>query len=107
MFALAFDLTVDLARQHHPSSRATNAYADIRRTLEARGFRWTQGSLYILDQEDMSILFQAIQDLIALGWFPRCVRDIRAFRVEQWSNFTAVVQAGGRTPPTSGNSSPP
>lgn len=94
MFALAFDLTVDLARQHHPSGVATNAYSDIRKTLEHRGFQWTQGSLYILDKEDLSILFQAIQDLIALGWFPRCVRDIRAFRVEQWSDFTSVVQAG-------------
>lgn len=96
MFALAFDLTVSLAAQHHPSGRATNAYADIRKALEARGFQWTQGSLYILDNEDMSILFQAIQDLIALQWFPQCVRDIRAFRVEQWSNFTGVVTGGQR-----------
>jgi len=23
-----------------------------------------------------------------LSWFPPSVRDVRAFRVEQWSNFT-------------------
>jgi len=92
MYALAFDLTVADARTHHPRHNAPAAYKDIYNTLTARGFRWTQGSLYILDNEDMAILFQAIQDLIALGWFPRCVRDIRAFRVEQWSDFTAFVE---------------
>jgi virulence-associated protein VapD len=25
-------------------------------------------------------------------WFPKSVRDIRAFRIEQWSDFTAVVK---------------
>ena len=30
--------------------------------------------------------------LKALPWFPACVRDIRAFRVEQWSDFTAFIK---------------
>ena len=42
--------------------------------------------------EDMSILFRAIYDLMQLPWFPLSVRDIRAFRVEQWSDFTATVK---------------
>jgi virulence-associated protein VapD len=29
---------------------------------------------------------------MALPWFPRCVRDIRAFRVEQWSGFTDFMK---------------
>ncbi|HEY0476915.1 MAG TPA: hypothetical protein VGD37_05295 [Kofleriaceae bacterium] len=40
----------------------------------------------------MSILFRAIQALTQLAWFPPSVRDIRAFRVEQWSDFTATVK---------------
>jgi virulence-associated protein VapD len=40
----------------------------------------------------MSILFRAIQALMQLAWFPPSVRDIRAFRVEQWSDFTATVK---------------
>jgi virulence-associated protein VapD len=38
------------------------------------------------------LLFLAIQSLRARAWFPKSVRDIRAFRVEQWSDFTAVVK---------------
>ncbi len=92
MFAIAFDLVVAEAAIHHPSGDATRAYSDIRATLAVFGFERVQGSLYTVKNEDMSILFQAIQALIALPWFPPTVRDIRAFRVDQWSDFTAMVK---------------
>ena|SRR5580658_9736088 len=97
MYALAFDLDVAQVRAHRPG-HVSGAYQEIRDLLvNGHGFRWTQGSLYILDNDDMSVLFRAIQALTALPWFPPGVRDIRAFRVEQWSDFTATVkgQAGG------------
>jgi virulence-associated protein VapD len=31
--------------------------------------------------------------LKALTWFPASVRDIRAFKVEHWSDFTALVKS--------------
>jgi virulence-associated protein VapD len=96
VFAVAFDLVVAEAKRHHPSGKASNAYADIRNTLTAQGFQWTQGSLYVLEKEDMAILFNAIQSLIKLSWFPLSVRDIRAFRVEQWSDFTPIVKAAAK-----------
>jgi virulence-associated protein VapD len=37
-------------------------------------------------------VFVAIQELKNLPWFPASVRDIRAFRIEQWSDFTPVVK---------------
>jgi virulence-associated protein VapD len=92
VYALAFDLVVAEAQRRHPVG-ATRAYYDIRDVLtEQFGFEWTQGSLYVLRNEDMSILFRAIQALMQLAWFPPSVRDIRAFRVEQWSDFTATVK---------------
>jgi virulence-associated protein VapD len=30
--------------------------------------------------------------LKSLPWLPASVRDIRAFRVEQWSDFTAIMK---------------
>jgi len=41
----------------------------------------------------MASLFLAIQALKACTWFPKSVRDIRAFRIEQWSDFTTVVKS--------------
>ncbi|MCW5830776.1 MAG: virulence factor [Deltaproteobacteria bacterium] len=100
MYALAFDLEMAELRRHW-QGHVSGAYLEIKNVLIDHGFQWAQGSLYILDQEDMSVLFRAIQALIALPWFPPSVRDIRAFRVEQWSDFTATVK-GASAPPRSG-----
>jgi virulence-associated protein VapD len=43
--------------------------------------------------EDLATLFSAIQALRAQPWLPKSVRNIRAFRIEQWTDFTAVVKA--------------
>jgi virulence-associated protein VapD len=91
MFAVAFDLVVADTEKHHPKG-VTQAYTDIAAALGDYGFRRVQGSLYVSDSEDMSKLFQAIYNLKAKPWFPKSVRDIRAFRIEQWSDFTGVVK---------------
>lgn len=93
MYAVAFDLEVAKAKANHPSGNATMAYTDIRTVLVAHGFEWRQGSLYTSEDEDMASLFRAIMALKALPWFPPSVRDIRAFRVEQWSDFTSIVKS--------------
>lgn len=41
----------------------------------------------------MANLFLAIQSLKVTGWFAASVRDLRAFRIEQWSDFTPIVKA--------------
>ncbi|RVU17425.1 virulence factor [Methylobacterium oryzihabitans] len=92
MFAIAFDLVVAEVQKHHPKG-ISQACNDIRATLAAFGFDWTQGSLYVARDEDMAKLFSAVMALKALPWLPPSVRDIRAFRVEQWSDFTALVKA--------------
>lgn len=51
-----------------------------------------QGSVYVCESEDMANLFAAINAVKALTWFPPSVRDIRAFRIEQWSEFTATMK---------------
>jgi virulence-associated protein VapD len=91
MYAIAFDLIVAETQQHHPKG-VSQAYAEIGATLAQYGFERVQGSLYVTEDENMAKLFVAIQSLRALSWFPPSVRDIRAFRIEQWSDFTSVVK---------------
>ena len=91
MFAIAFDSVVADTEEHHPKG-VTQAYADIGSTLGNFGFERIQGSVYVSESEDLAQLFRAIDALKALRWFPRCVRDIRAFRIEQWSDFTAFIK---------------
>lgn len=92
MYAVAFDLVVADTQQHHPKGVA-QAYTEIGAVLADFGFRRVQGSLYVTDQEDMANLFLAVQALKSRSWFPKSVRDIRAFRIEQWSDFTPVVKS--------------
>jgi virulence-associated protein VapD len=95
MFAIAFDLTVAKVRQHHPKG-TSQAYREIGRELRAMGFERTQGSVYLTDRNDLANLFNAILALKGLPWFPNCVRDVRGFRVEEWSDFTPTVTEGAR-----------
>jgi virulence-associated protein VapD len=96
MYAVAFDLTVVDTEKHHPKG-VSQAYTEIGAILGEHGFRRVQGSLYVTDDEDMANLFLAIQALRTRTWFPKSVRDIRAFRVEQSSDFTSLVKAAGDT----------
>jgi virulence-associated protein VapD len=92
MFAIAFDLVVAETQLRRPKGVA-QAYFDIRDALSEHEFDWVQGSLYVSKNEDMAKLFAAIMALKALPWFAQSVRDIRAFRVEQWSDFTQLMKA--------------
>jgi len=91
MFPIAFDLVVADTAQHHPKG-VSQAYADIGSTLAGYGFERVQGSLYTTPSEDLANLFGAIMALRTLPWLLASVRDIRAFRVEQWSDFTNLVK---------------
>ena len=92
MFAIAFDLVVVDTQANHPKS-VSQAYYDIGSELSKFGFERIQGSLYTNEDEDMAKLFQAIQSLKSLPWFGSSVRDLRAFKIEQWSDFTEIVKS--------------
>lgn len=92
MFAIGFDLTVADTAASHPKG-VSQAYADIAATLSGFGFNRVQGSLYITSSDDLANLFAAIMALKKLPWLAASVRDIRAFKVEHWSDFTRLVKS--------------
>lgn len=92
MFAIAFDLVVANTEASHPKG-VSQAYADIGATLNGFAFTRVQGSLYLTQKDDLANLFSAILALKALPWFAESVRDIRAFKVEHWSDFTQLVKS--------------
>jgi virulence-associated protein VapD len=91
MFAITFDMVVADIREHYPKG-ISNAYTEIARTVAPYGFERVQGSVYLGTSDDITKLFDAINALKALAWFPRCARDVRGFRVENWSDFTASIK---------------
>ena len=91
MFAIAFDLVVADTAVAHPKG-VSQAYADIGATLAGFGFERVQGSLYTTPHDDLANLFRAVIALKALPWLSASLRDLRAFRIEQWSEFTQVIK---------------
>jgi len=93
MYAIAFDLKIDDLKKAYgePYNRA---YDEIRQEMESLGFSWTQGSLYINNSntDNLAQVYKAINKLSKISWFKDSVRDIRAFKVEDWSDFTEIVK---------------
>ena len=91
MLAISFDMKVaDLERYYGKSY--TSAYYKIRRSLESDNFYWLQGSTYAVQSDDLMALFIAIQHLKEFDWFCKSIRDIRGFRMENWSDFTSYFK---------------
>lgn len=93
MYAIAFDLKIDVLKKAY-GDPYNGAYDEIRRELGTLGFDWTQGSVYInsSEKDTLTTVYKAINRLSKIAWFQQSVRDIRAFKVEDWSDFTDVVK---------------
>lgn len=94
MYAIAFDLKVEDLKKNYgePYNRA---YDEVRQELEKLGFEWTQGSVYMSKDtaNTLTTVYKAINMLSKIQWFKDSVRDIRAFKVEDWSDFTEIVKS--------------
>lgn len=44
------------------------------------------------DENNLTAVYKAINLLSQIDWFKKSVRDIRAFKVEDWSDFTEIVR---------------
>ena len=95
MFGIAFDLVVDHANALHLQGQRA-AYTDIGRILRRHGFRRVQGSVYVSDHGDLARLTAAMFDLKAEPWFVGSVADIRAFRIEHFSDFTSFMAGSSK-----------
>jgi len=91
MFAIAFDMTVADMVRHHPKG-VPQAYRDIAKALGPFGFEDPRECLPDEENEDLGNLVSAVMSLRRLPWLPACVRDIRGFKVENWSDFKPVMR---------------
>ncbi|WP_417265314.1 virulence protein [Brumimicrobium sp.] len=91
MFAISFDMLISDLKTHY-GEVYNNAYYEIATVLEKFGFYRGQGSVYLSTNNDMANLLRAVNALKNIDWFKSSVRDIRAFRIEDWSDFTSFIK---------------
>jgi len=97
MYAVAFDLDTETLSQTYGSPSYNNAYADIRKFLQSKGFDWQQGSVYFGDPEKVDAVkcVLAVQELSkTFAWFAASVRDIRMLRIEENNDLKPAVELG-------------
>lgn len=91
MFALSFDISVSDLKENY-GEPYNKAYYDVKNLLKKDGFEWIQGSTYLTYSNDLSNVVRAILHLKNIDWFKKSVRDIRGYRVEDWSDFTQLIK---------------
>lgn len=94
MYAISFDMNVETLRTTY-NQIYNNAYYEIQNILKCYGFERIQGSVYINTSptpNNLSLVYQAIEQLKNINWFKLSVTDIRVFRMEDWSDFTQIVK---------------
>ena len=91
MFAIAFHMVVADLKAYY-GEPYNNAYYEIANVLMKYDYYNIQGSVYVSENRDMANLVRALNALKRIEWFKNSVRDIRAFRMEDWSNFTSLIK---------------
>lgn len=91
MYAIAFDMRIAELVDNY-GEPYNNAYYEIKQVLGDFDFVNLLGNVYLTSNTSMPNLYNAIRALSNIEWFRDSVRDIRAFKVEDWSDFTESVK---------------
>ena len=90
MYAIAFDMVISDLKTHY-GEQYHSAYSEIKKVMGENGFYWVQGSTYITEKSLIAVTM-TMNALKKIEWFKKSVRDIRAFRIEDWSDFTPMFK---------------
>jgi virulence-associated protein VapD len=93
MYAIVFDLDTTTLEQTYPTTSLQDAYSDLRKVLEVRGFDWQQGSTYFGNEQVTAVdCVLAVQELKRqYNWFQPSVRDIRMLRIEENNDLSSAL----------------
>lgn len=96
MYAISFDLSINALKEHY-DKKPPSAYVEIKNTLKGLGYEWIQGSVYVYtasgeEEGPLAQVTKTVLKLKKIDWFRKCVRDVRIFRIEEWSDFTTLIK---------------
>lgn len=93
MYAIIFDFDTDSLKKEYGAD-VHKAYDEICEELSILGFKWNPGGIYTNNSsnDSLSAVYIAIKKLSSINWFKNSVRYIQAFKIEDFSDFTAIVK---------------
>lgn len=94
MYAIAFDMDIESLKLNY-SDPYNNAYGEIAKILQRKGFTRQQGSVYFGDTNTINAVtcvLAAIDLSQNLPWFAASVKDIRMLRIEEFNDLMPAVQ---------------
>lgn len=93
-YGIIFDLDAATLQTLYPGELWEHAYVDIRRFLEANGFKHKQGSLYFgtsaIDPVSCVVTVQRLAE--NFDWFRAAVRDIRMLRIKDNTGLMPAIE---------------
>ncbi|WP_156307276.1 virulence protein [Sphingobacterium endophyticum] len=90
MYAIAFDVGISNLKTHY-GEQCHSAYSEVKNIMGDNDFYWIQGSTYITEKSLIAVTM-AMNALNKIDWFKKSVRDIRTFKIEDWSDFTPMFK---------------
>ncbi len=93
MYAITFDMDIESLKLNY-GDPYNNAYGEIRKVLQKKGFTWQQGSIYFGGESINAVtcVMAVIELSRVLPWFAASVRDIRMLRIEEFNDLMPAVQ---------------
>jgi virulence-associated protein VapD len=96
MFAIAYDFDTEKLKENYHLDSYNNAYADVRKFMEGKGFAAKQGSvLYGNETVTMVTAVLAVSELSTkFPWVLPSLKDIRILRILDSDDLMPAIQSG-------------
>ena len=96
MFAIAYDFDTEKLKEHYHLSSYNNAYSDVRKFMELKGFSSKQGSVLYGDETvTMVTAVLAVSELSSkYSWVLPSLKDIRILRILDSDDLMPAIQSG-------------
>ena len=93
LYAISFDMDIESLKLNY-GDPYNDAYGDIRKLLQKKGFSWQQGSVYFGGESINAVtcVMAVIELTRSLPWFAASVRNIRMLRIEEFNDLMPAVQ---------------
>ena len=92
MQAIAFDLDGAKLAKAYGTKSPNNAYGDIGRFLEKRGYKKQQGSLYFGPNDAVFCVMTVSEMSQEFPWFKESVSDIRMLTIEENNDLKPALK---------------